>query len=157
MAARSNRLEVINALLARGASVDRPNHRGETAVLAAMNYKDVKTAEVLLEKTQNIDKKDNLGESALSIAARRGYTEIVALLLKKGANIHQKNTYGSTPLEIAQKSRKPEVVELLENAAEYHAQIEQSRQQHKSARFKQDELKRLRENQRKPPKSDPSL
>jgi ankyrin repeat protein len=116
-------LEVVRALLDKGAKMDETDNFGHTALFYAANHGQLEVVKLLLEKGAgaDVDGKNHNG-TPLLFAAQNGDVEIVKLLLGKGANpnaeCNSKDKQGKpwTPLAIAQASGFTNVVELLQKA-----------------------------------------
>jgi ankyrin repeat protein len=88
MAARYGSTEVVNLLLAKGASVEAKDNKGSTALMMAA-ISDINPAPVvklLLKKGANAEAQDNNGDTALKLATTAGNAEVVKLLREKGAH-----------------------------------------------------------------------
>lgn len=81
-------LEMVRALLAKGADVNAADSRGYTALMrAALSYEPTaaQVVELLLASGANPAPKNETGDTALSFALRFGETPVAALLRKAGA------------------------------------------------------------------------
>jgi ankyrin repeat protein len=84
-AAHRGHTEIVRALIAAKAPLDRVNRRGWTALIEAIvlgngSPNHVATVKALVEAGANVDIKDASGGTALSYARRRGYDEMVRIL-----------------------------------------------------------------------------
>ena len=89
---------LVEAILARGASVDEPNHFGKTALMYAAQFALTETARVLLRAGANpnlstIQKPDyqcnlfeRVGRTALMYAAENADEEMMSVLIENGAD-----------------------------------------------------------------------
>ncbi|CAL1144599.1 unnamed protein product [Cladocopium goreaui] len=112
-AAVHGHLEVVEALLAAGASVEAKNHNGEGPLhLAAANC-HLEVVEALLAAGASVDAKSNSGEQPLHLAAWTCNLEAVQALLAAGASVEAKSDKGATPLHWAADNGQAAVVEQL--------------------------------------------
>ena len=110
--------DVVELLIARGASVDTSNKRGLTPLhhAAQHGYSDV--VDVLLQSpTADLDAQTRNGDTALHLAAKKGHVNVVDMLLKAGANPLALNKFSKSPLAEAQDRSYQHVVELLNNVS----------------------------------------
>jgi len=79
-AARIGELEILSALIAKGANVDIPNYRKVTPLMWAVwnGHEDI--VEALIRVPVDIELQDNEGKTALVYAQEGGHENIVALL-----------------------------------------------------------------------------
>lgn len=76
---------VVNFLLKKGAKVNNKSNYGETALFAAVEYDNVKVAELLLKYGAKVNYKNKGLETPLSIAKNNNNKELIQLLQKYGA------------------------------------------------------------------------
>ena len=74
---QDDNLDVVNALLAKGANVNATNEEGATALLLAAGDGPWKTVELLIDKGADINVKDQEGSTALIIASEKGHLDTV--------------------------------------------------------------------------------
>ena len=129
IAANNGRKAEVEALLAKGASINAQDKAGMTPLhhAAFMNRKDA--AEVLLAKGAHVNARDERGSTPLHLAAHDGNKDTAELLLIKGADINAKDKYGQTPLHSAaaeawDKDKKDIAELLLDKGADINAQDE---------------------------------
>lgn len=114
IASQYGRLNVINLLLSKGASIEDKSRFGETAIYYASQNGHANVVELLISKGANMEEKAaNNGYSPLMIAADEGHAHVVDLLVSKGAKIHDKTDNGASSLFIAAEKGHESVVELL--------------------------------------------
>jgi len=113
IAAGNGHLEIVNALLTNGASVDIARWNGVTALMIAAGKGDLEIVEALLGKGASVNAACDDGETALYIAAQKGDLEIVEALLGKGASVDVARWDGKTALYIAAQKGHLEIVEAL--------------------------------------------
>lgn len=94
-------------LLNHGANVNIKNAEGKTALMSAVEARDIKSVKLILENSslQVIDEQDKNKTSALMIATRIGdsYIELAKNLLSYGADRNLLNNEGLNALAIAKK------------------------------------------------------
>ncbi len=113
-AARAADLDAMRLLLARGARVDLPQHRGVTPLMAAAahNARDtrgrfkteeqaIEAARLLLAAGADINARDERGRTVLHTAASQGFDELVAFLAAHGADLAAADADGLTPVAAA--------------------------------------------------------
>lgn len=97
---RVNR-KAIHTLIQRGEDVNGRNKRGETPLIAAVNYHSVEAVSVLLDYEAEINAKDRDGKTALLHAALWHYPDVLRLLLARGADAQVRSHAGVTALMLA--------------------------------------------------------
>ena len=110
MAAFKHNRKAVEALLARGAQVNRP---GWTALHYAAAAGDEGIASLLLAHQADINARSPSDITPLMIAAREGQEAAVQLLLKAGADTALKNNEGLTARQIAERAEKPRIAAML--------------------------------------------
>ncbi|MCP4536497.1 MAG: hypothetical protein GY832_05065 [Chloroflexi bacterium] len=94
IAATEDRLDLLDAALAKGARLNTKNERGRTALMLAAEQCNMRVLSRLLNAGAKMDDAHR-GETALTCACRVGATDIVRHLLKAGADAdrryHKKN------------------------------------------------------------------
>jgi ankyrin repeat protein len=110
IAARENNLEVVQALVAAGADIDRRNPLKETPIMLACLTGSTKIVEFLLSKDAQIN---HPGWTPLLYAATNGHADIVKLLLDNSAYIDSAAPNGTTPLMMAVRGGYIDTVRLL--------------------------------------------
>jgi len=86
LAARQNRTDVLNYLLARGADLNTLDAYGNNALWAACFAESPECIDALLDAGIDIDYQNPSGATALIYAASSGKDLVVAQLLRAGAN-----------------------------------------------------------------------
>ncbi|MBM3312213.1 MAG: tetratricopeptide repeat protein, partial [Candidatus Aminicenantes bacterium] len=88
IAAMNNNLNVVNALLKRGAATEtRDGYERTALILCARERGGAATGRVLIEAGADVNAADKFGSTALELAAWRGKAEFVDLLLERGARV----------------------------------------------------------------------
>lgn len=105
LAASSGNVEMIEAVLARGASLEIRGTRGFTPLLAALECDHDGLADLLLDKGSNPRVRDKNGESALIWAAHAGSAKSVGRLLAAGLDVNAKSFDGNTAIADAGAQR----------------------------------------------------
>ncbi len=119
LAARNGHMEFVQALIEKGAKLDKWNYKYSSALGQAAVRGHTEIARLLLEKKATFDERDKDGYTNLTWAVVFGHTEIARLLIEKGANIDQK-AGPTTILDFAMDKNHVEIVNLLlEKGAEF--------------------------------------
>jgi ankyrin repeat protein len=107
-------LEVVRALLAKGADVNAKTSDGMTALMLAAEYEGIDVVQALLAKGADVNAKASGGTTALMFASKQGHLEVVQTLLAKGADVNAKRKEsGWTSLMAAAGNGHLEVVQAL--------------------------------------------
>jgi ankyrin repeat protein len=101
VAANSNKLLSMQALLSFGMNIDQQNQNGYTALICAVEHGHVEAVKLLLSRNANVNLKRMCGLTALHAAAWRGNLEIISLLIERGAKVNMQDWSGLTPLKYA--------------------------------------------------------
>jgi ankyrin repeat protein len=103
-------------LFEKGASIDRANSHGCTALYFAITEGNFEVARLLIELGADIEKVENITDypcPALTLAVKYGHPKIVKLLIEKGVDINKLDYAGSTALVHAIYNNSPELVQIL--------------------------------------------
>lgn len=113
---RTGLIDVVRALLAKGASIDAADHRGCTPLHLAIKHIHVNLSLLLLDLGANPNTANHRQQTPLHEACRVvGLIEVVRALLAKGASVSAVDSYGKTPVDNARlQVRNHELVTLLE-------------------------------------------
>ncbi len=99
LAAKYGNVEMIQALLKRGADVDATDKVGRTPLMTAAQMKHPEAVQALLDSGASLTPRDLVGSSALSWASGFGDAESVGLLIKAGSDLEVAGApTGFTPL-----------------------------------------------------------
>jgi ankyrin repeat protein len=110
MAAFKHNVPAVQALLAKGAIVNRP---GWTALHFAAASGDDEITGILLDRSAYIDAEAPAKFTPLMIAAREGHESTVRLLLEAGADARLKNSESLTAAQIAERADRPRIVAAI--------------------------------------------
>lgn len=118
-ATKNKEIDVVNALLKKGANVNAANEYGETPLNNALNPLD-QVVDINLVKTLmgagakvNTQSKDGLTPLMQAVGNSDIDISIIKLLLEKGANPNLTNKENETALDMAIYEERKDVVELL--------------------------------------------
>jgi hypothetical protein len=118
MAARHNRKELLEWLLAEGADVNAVSKdRGYTAVMDAVWKMNTAIVKILLAKKPDLNVISRDGQSALVLAVGTGSEEICRLLAENGADPAVKDALGMSAVEYARLFKKDSIAAALEKYA----------------------------------------
>ena len=108
-------VDVIAALLERGAETDATNGWGRIPLLmaAGAGHAEANLAFVDAGADPNVFGRGEFEYSPLRAAAATGHVAAIKALLGAGADPRAKDRYGNTPLRWAKSRRESEAVELL--------------------------------------------
>ena len=113
LAAQQGHLEVVQLLIAAGATPDKPTDLGATPVLIATLHDQVPVIRVLAEAGANLDQVDLVGLSPLMVAVSRRSLQLVSALLDGGARVDRPDCFGGVPLVVAAGLGVEPIVERL--------------------------------------------
>jgi ankyrin repeat protein len=113
LAAKWNRVEVVAALLRRGASAQHRDSIGWTALMWAALKGRADVVAVLLDGGAKVETTDSDGNTPLILAARQGRADVVKILLARGARVDARSVGGDTAESLARKSGYPGVAALM--------------------------------------------
>jgi hypothetical protein len=115
MAARHNRKELLEWLLAEGADVNAVSKdRGYTAVMDAVWSASTAIVKILVTKNPDLNVISRDGQPALVLAVGTGNEEICRLLVENGADPTIKDAMGLSAVEYARLFKKPAITAMLE-------------------------------------------
>lgn len=105
--------ELVNRLLAAGASMHAVDERGRSALLAAVYNRRNEVARTLIMAGADVNRKDGESNSPFLVAAATGQIDIVRLALSHGADLRSTDRYDGTALIAASQHGNVEIVKLL--------------------------------------------
>jgi ankyrin repeat protein len=113
MAAFKHNKDAVNALIAKGAQVNR---KGWTPLHFAATAGDLDIIAILLEHHAYIDAPSPTGFTPLMLAAREGQEDAVRLLLREGADATLKDgAFNIDAAEFARRAEKPWIAKAIES------------------------------------------
>ena len=90
--------DMLQLLLAHGASASEPDWTGETPLMQAVRTGSIENVRILLEHGAEVDAKEpNYDQTALMIASRSGAPGVVELLISAGADVNAQSQVGEEP------------------------------------------------------------
>ena len=101
MAAQRGYVDVVRALVGRGADINKADNDGWTPLYIASHDGHVDVVRALMEGGADIDKANNDGCTPLYIASGEGHVDVVRALVEGGADIDKADKHGWTPLYTA--------------------------------------------------------
>ena len=108
--------EIAEVLLDDGCSANVSLSEGKSALLYALEHRDLSLCELLIQRGADVSGSDSSGNTALHYAARLGLLPAVQLLIEHKAPLMRRNQQGDTPLHVAVHADYKEVVEMLRSA-----------------------------------------
>ena len=123
-AAYQGDVELVKALLEKGANPDLRNEYGAFALSEAVQAGSQEIVELLLDHKANPNLSNLEGETALMVAARSGNLAAAEALLKAGADVNAKEQWGgqSAAMWAAAQSQPAMLRLLIKNGADINAQ-----------------------------------
>lgn len=122
LAAIKGNLPAVQALLARGADVNRPGWAPLHYAASGGTPQHAQIVALLLEHFAYIDAASPNGSTPLMLAARYGSDAIVQLLLQEGADPTLKNQLGLTARDFALEADRERTAALIDEAMRKRAQ-----------------------------------
>ena len=112
--ARKNKINLLNNI--NNIDYDILNKDKETALIIAIENKNIESCKILINNGANIKIKNKLDLSPLMLCCKYNLLDIAEILIKKGANVNEKNILGDTPIKIAQFYKNEELaLKLIKN------------------------------------------
>jgi ankyrin repeat protein len=108
---------LLDLLVAGGATVDVPNHRGFGPLHAAAEIDDPESVPWLVAQGANLETRTDHGHTPLHIAAALGHADALRALLDAGADRHALDNDGRDARALAVAEGKPRSIEALDAAA----------------------------------------
>jgi len=109
-------VEVMEALIEKGASLEQINVVGDNVLLIACQYNHLNVVEFLCEhhpKTVGVNSRNAEGNTALFIAIENENVDICECLLAYEADVNMVNYAKKTPLKLACKAQNTEIAHML--------------------------------------------
>jgi ankyrin repeat protein len=107
-------VEMVNALIERGAKADVISSFGSSALTEAVKLNNPELVRILLDAGANPDSPNQDNQTALMLASQLGSLEIAQMLIDSGANVRAIETFrNQNALMWAAANNHPEIVELL--------------------------------------------
>ncbi|WP_423198101.1 MULTISPECIES: ankyrin repeat domain-containing protein [unclassified Cupriavidus] len=106
-------LDLVNRLLAAGASPRAADERGRTALLSAIYNRRGDVARALILAGADVNRRDAESNSAFLLASATGQVDVVRLSLSHGADLNSTDRYDGTALIAAAQHGNTEVVRML--------------------------------------------
>ena len=114
MASQNGHIDLVEALLAGGADINKEDIDGITPLSTASENGHIDLVKALLAVDADVNKEDTDGTTPLFIASQNGHTGVVkALLKRKNIDVNQADNNGATPLFIASQEGHTALVEAL--------------------------------------------
>lgn len=104
-------MDVVVALLTRGADINSQDDKGETVLHYAAEWGEEEMLVGLLERGADVDAVTRRGWTALYCAVRTGDSNRLSVLLQHGSKIEARNVEGLTALQIAIEEGEGEEIE----------------------------------------------
>ncbi|MBO4674590.1 MAG: ankyrin repeat domain-containing protein [Elusimicrobiaceae bacterium] len=123
-AAEKGELEIVKALLQKGAKIDSSDSRGVTPLMRTCLYGHKHIIEELLHQGVDVKHISDFGGVLSHATGARGNPEIIKLLISAGADVHERNLIyeNETPLFCACRVGRPDLAKiLLEAGADVNA------------------------------------
>ena len=112
--ARKNKINILSDF--NDIDYDILNKNKETALIIAIENKNIDSCKILINNGANIKIKNKLDLSPLMLCCKYNLLDIAEILIKKGANVNEKNILGDTPIKIAQFYKNEELaLKLIKN------------------------------------------
>lgn len=113
IAALRGHLDIVQALIRRGAQVNRPGWTPLHYAATGKSDQAVAITRLLLEHHAYIDAESPNRSTPLMMAARYGRAEVVRLLLEEGADPTLRNQLGLDAIDFARQVGRETIVELI--------------------------------------------
>ena len=84
LASEKGYLDIVQALLAKGADVNATDNDGDTALMRASVWGRLEVVQALLAKDAKVNAKTNVGWIAPMLASKEGHLNVVQALLARG-------------------------------------------------------------------------
>jgi ankyrin repeat protein len=117
-AAKYQRVQLMNLLFEKGASVESKDDLDATPLFYAAAAGCLQSCAFLLSKSSEMNIRDRTDASPLSVALRYGHMEVARMMILSNADVHYKVGKGDTVLHLAcEEGNADKVAFLLKNGA----------------------------------------
>jgi ankyrin repeat protein len=106
-------VEVVNALIATGADVNKASNDGSTPMYSASSQGHLEVVQALIAAGADVNKANNDGYTPMFLTSHYGHLEVVQALIAAGADVNKASNHGSTPICWASYDGRLEVVQAL--------------------------------------------
>uniref|UniRef100_A0A0G4FMY1 Uncharacterized protein n=1 Tax=Chromera velia CCMP2878 TaxID=1169474 RepID=A0A0G4FMY1_9ALVE len=113
IAAQQGHVQIVDALLKRGASTEAVSFQQLTPLYIAAQMDRLPVVEALIKAGANVDARRDTHHTALHIAAEHGHIAVMQALIKAGASVEPRTLESATPLYIAAQNGRQAAVDLL--------------------------------------------
>lgn len=115
-AAREGNLDAVKAFYNTGGDINKPNQRGQTALMWAAQRGHLEVVKFLVQLGANVNAVDtDRQEPALMWATKKGQKAVVEFLIANGADVNLGDQFKETPLMDAARYGHKDLCELLLN------------------------------------------
>ncbi|HNT28501.1 MAG TPA: ankyrin repeat domain-containing protein [bacterium] len=115
-AAREGDLNAVKTFYNTGGDINKPNARGQTALMWAAQRGHLEVVKFLVQLGANVNAVDaDRQEPVLMWATKKGHKEVVEFLIASGADVNQGDQFKETPLMDAARYGHKDLCELLLN------------------------------------------
>jgi uncharacterized protein len=113
MAAIRGHLPMVQALIERGAQVNKPGWAPLHYAASHPGSAALPIAQLLLEHHAFVDTESPNGTTPIMMASQYGQESVVRLLLEEGAQVLQQNQLGLTAIDFARRAGREHIAQLL--------------------------------------------
>jgi ankyrin repeat protein len=115
----TNRLDIVDALIARKFDLNYTDNKGRTPLFIAAEKDILDIANLLSRSGANVNAKDTSGNTPLHAATLTGNKTLISNLLRAGAKACSTNAQNKTPLDLvpSQATEKDAIMTLLTHAS----------------------------------------
>jgi ankyrin repeat protein len=119
LAAKKNNLQMMQLLIDNGANINAQNHYGISALMYAVDSRNVDMVTLLLlDNNIDVDLQSNKGCTALMLAAKHNRLDLVQQLVNAGAALSIQDNNGCDALCYANQRGFQDIVDYLESLSE---------------------------------------